>query len=208
MAQPRQRHRAIRKRDGTITSANYLPMSHDVWRYKKAIQSQVRGAMAGRPPWDTEVQLQIIFYCRRPQTVPKNGYIPAKDIDNYIKAVLDALNGVLYVDDRQVTRITAEKRVCGKLDDRPIDRDPPYTDRCWNEGYHVMTRGRGNVVPQRTKVRIVTLYCERDLDGRYLWTQEQITRVTGIGIQTVRKILRDALVDYAERREARRPRRC
>jgi len=40
------------------------------------------------------------------------------DIDNYIKAILDAMNGYAYDDDRQVVRITAEKRwaVAGKIE--------------------------------------------------------------------------------------------
>ena len=33
-----------------------------------------------------------------------------KDIDNIIKIVLDALNGYLYKDDRQVIKVTGEKR--------------------------------------------------------------------------------------------------
>lgn len=37
--------------------------------------------------------------------------IPGKpDLDNVAKAVLDALNGVIYLDDKQVVRLVAEKR--------------------------------------------------------------------------------------------------
>ena len=32
------------------------------------------------------------------------------DIDNYLKAILDSLNGVLFVDDRQVVEVYARKR--------------------------------------------------------------------------------------------------
>jgi Holliday junction resolvase RusA-like endonuclease len=32
------------------------------------------------------------------------------DVDNYLKATLDALNGVAYVDDKQVKMISGEKR--------------------------------------------------------------------------------------------------
>lgn len=37
--------------------------------------------------------------------------VPGKpDLDNVAKAVLDALNGVIYVDDKQVVRLVAEKK--------------------------------------------------------------------------------------------------
>ena len=32
------------------------------------------------------------------------------DIDNYVKLVMDALNKIVYEDDRQIVKITAEKR--------------------------------------------------------------------------------------------------
>jgi len=36
------------------------------------------------------------------------------DIDNYLKAILDSLNGVLFVDDRQVVEVYARKRYSDK----------------------------------------------------------------------------------------------
>lgn len=47
------------------------------------------------------------FTVKRPKTT-KLDY-PRPDIDNYIKAVLDVLNGRLYVDDTQVVSIQADK---------------------------------------------------------------------------------------------------
>ena len=38
------------------------------------------------------------------------------DLDNYVKAVLDACNGIVYHDDRQVTNLVASKRYA--LDER------------------------------------------------------------------------------------------
>ena len=32
------------------------------------------------------------------------------DIDNYVKAVLDGLNGLLFVDDKQIIELTARKK--------------------------------------------------------------------------------------------------
>ena len=36
------------------------------------------------------------------------------DIDNYLKAILDSLNGVLFVDDRQIVEVYARKRYSDK----------------------------------------------------------------------------------------------
>lgn len=40
------------------------------------------------------------------------------DVDNLIKAVLDSLNGIVFVDDSQVCDITASKRIAAK-DEQP-----------------------------------------------------------------------------------------
>lgn len=62
-------------------------------------------ASVRRPPeWPLEgtyrVEVHAYFGDRRP-----------RDVDNVAKSVLDGLNGVLWRDDRQVVRITAEKHI-------------------------------------------------------------------------------------------------
>lgn len=64
------------------------------------------------------VEISIIFNCIPPvalirkKTEPwKEAYNKTKpDLDNYIKAVLDSANGILYVDDCQIVKLTAEKK--------------------------------------------------------------------------------------------------
>jgi len=65
------------------------------------------------------LKVSLTFAMKIPKSMKKddvlkavNGEIvPLKrpDIDNLIKAVLDALNGVAWVDDKQITKICAEK---------------------------------------------------------------------------------------------------
>lgn len=52
-------------------------------------------------PWDGDVSLSVQFF---------NGNRRRRDIDNQLKLVMDALNKVVWVDDVQVQRVTAERR--------------------------------------------------------------------------------------------------
>ena len=58
------------------------------------------------------IVMDIAFFKTRPKSYAKSvlHWTKKPDIDNLIKLVLDALNGVFYVDDAQVMRITASKQ--------------------------------------------------------------------------------------------------
>jgi Holliday junction resolvase RusA-like endonuclease len=71
------------------------------------------------PVLDTPISLRVIAHHPIPASWSKKKQqlalagdcIPGKpDLDNVAKAVLDALNGVIYLDDKQVVRLVAEKR--------------------------------------------------------------------------------------------------
>ncbi len=63
------------------------------------------------------LSVHVDFYIKMPKSWSKkkteklaNTYCSNNsDIDNYIKAILDALNGVLFIDDKQVVEIFARK---------------------------------------------------------------------------------------------------
>lgn len=52
------------------------------------------------------------FYLKRPASCPKDRRYPSvrPDLDNFCKSVLDAMNGVLFLDDGQVTDLRIKKR--------------------------------------------------------------------------------------------------
>jgi crossover junction endodeoxyribonuclease RusA len=95
-------------------------------------------ALEKRPPdWDmtTPMRLDLIFWFARPASHygTKNGITYLKsnapvqpvsarlgDIDKLSRAVLDALTGVAYLDDRQVIRLYATKRYLTKQDASPL----------------------------------------------------------------------------------------
>lgn len=60
---------------------------------------------------DTPVDVWAIFYLPRPKSAPKRVTIPTKrpDLDKLGRGVLDALTGVVMVDDAQVRGLTLEK---------------------------------------------------------------------------------------------------
>ncbi len=57
----------------------------------------------GRPLWEGLVDIHVLFYGARPNA----------DIDNLLKSVLDAIQGVIIVDDKQVASVDA-RRLAGE----------------------------------------------------------------------------------------------
>ena len=61
----------------------------------------------------------MIFYMDRPESRRKDIWVPTTpDLDNLEKAVLDALNGVAYEDDRYVVAKNSQKRYIRRDDPR------------------------------------------------------------------------------------------
>ena len=92
----------------------YVPAKHAVHSYRAAIASAAKAAGAGVHGDPVEVVIDLVF--ARPKShLRKNGLAkhapryPRPDVDNATKAVLDALNGVAWEDDSQVTRLVVEK---------------------------------------------------------------------------------------------------
>ncbi len=79
--------------------------------FKDELGYYARLAMRGRPLMTGEVKLHADFY--RPKPKPRKGK-PEQvsfvgDVDNYLKAVMDALSKIVYLDDRQVVQISGAK---------------------------------------------------------------------------------------------------
>lgn len=68
---------------------------------------------------DQALGVDIVLYYPRPKSMAKHKRLMAKkgvlrptvkpDVDNVIKAILDALNGVAFEDDRQIVQVECEK---------------------------------------------------------------------------------------------------
>jgi len=85
-------------------------------RWRGRAQVVMQEAMAGRPPLTGDLELRIrgVWECpaslaRKTSPRPRGWFQGRKDADNVAKAVQDAGNGVLWIDDRQVVRLVVEK---------------------------------------------------------------------------------------------------
>ena len=110
VGQPRHR---ISTRGGF--SKMYLPSRHPVHGFKRAIRLAV-----GKPvKHKGAVEIVVNAWFSRPKSktwkrkpMPAYRHTSKPDADNVLKAVLDALNGVAWIDDAQIVTATVRKFVC------------------------------------------------------------------------------------------------
>ena len=76
-----------------------------VWRSTIALSAR----FAGAKPLDGPMGIEVTFRVRRPKTVKREYPSVAPDLDKYIRACLDALTGICYVDDSQIVDISSRK---------------------------------------------------------------------------------------------------
>jgi Holliday junction resolvase RusA-like endonuclease len=92
----------------------YVPAKHGVHAYRAAIAGAARAAGAGVHGEPVSVVIDLVFarpksHLRKAGLAKDAPRYPRPDVDNATKAVLDALNGVAWEDDSQVTRLVVEK---------------------------------------------------------------------------------------------------
>jgi crossover junction endodeoxyribonuclease RusA len=96
----------IRGRPALTSTARNLKEWENVIRFQV---QEWQGA-----PLECPVTLMLAFNLPRPKSLPKRAWAYAKptkrpDLDKLVRAVIDALTGVVYRDDAQVTTIAASK---------------------------------------------------------------------------------------------------
>lgn len=100
------------KRIVLVEASKRLP----AWRDSVRVLAKVRAQTAGHTPVTGAVVLRIVFTMRPPKRLPKTRKYPSvtPDVDKLTRAILDALTGVWYVDDGQVTDLHVIKRYPGQ----------------------------------------------------------------------------------------------
>lgn len=144
--QAQQRMRATKRGDH---AGVYEPEESRSWKGSAKVVMQAAvfratGDERAAPPWDVDIPLHVeivaIFECprseyRKRDPRPRRWALNSKDVDNIAKAVLDAGNGVLWLDDRQVSVLRVGK-VIGSQGEAPavMVRVTPVWLDCENAG--------------------------------------------------------------------------
>lgn len=144
VAQPRARATAA----GGKPRLYEARQTHAIHAFKATVALAASAAMGGAACWTEPLRLSVQFVFARPQRLrrkcdPAGRILMAAkpDIDNLLKAVLDALNGVVYADDRQVGQLCDLSKWYAAVDEAPsttvlvereVTRCPPTTNaRAW-----------------------------------------------------------------------------
>lgn len=114
----RNRHRIVRKKDGTQFVANYLPS--DSAHSQSTIRAFASQAMAGRPPLDGPIDLRVVAFMPIPASWSKKMQAAAcadkvrptgrPDADNVLKGVCDAIQEICVRNDTLFTETSIWKR--------------------------------------------------------------------------------------------------
>lgn len=110
---PQERPRArayVDPRTG-IAKAQIYQRKGPTKNYRALIAHEAALAMNGKEPLSGPLELTIHFFLQKPKSKPKYKAWPdvRPDLDNYVKAVKDALKGIVYRDDAQVCVCVAKK---------------------------------------------------------------------------------------------------
>lgn len=100
------RPRAFKMHNGGI--GTYTPDKTVAWEQKvRAYACEVKPAT----PFDIPLSVSLQFILPRPKSCPKHRIHPITkpDLDNLEKAVMDAMNGLIYVDDSRICLKTSLK---------------------------------------------------------------------------------------------------
>lgn len=118
IAQPRQQHR-VAGAPGKQFVQNFTPTKHPVNAFKASCRNAAWDAYDGAP-LDGPLKLTIEFVMPRPRNriwktkpMPRELHSKRPDLDNLEKSVMDALSGLVWVDDSQVAQKESLKVVAG-----------------------------------------------------------------------------------------------
>lgn len=79
--------------------------------YERTLGMLAKYKMGPRAPFDCPLAVDLNFFLTQPDRFRKRSHPDVKmDIDNLIKATLDAFNGVLWTDDGRVCELNARKQ--------------------------------------------------------------------------------------------------
>lgn len=112
---PQPRHRTVTTRAGSMEIE--AVSGHRIFGWKDALRLAAQNATREPVEKGVPLVLRAVFLFSRPDRLLKRKYTDVKvlrasggDFDNLIKAVCDALNRIVWADDKQVTTAHIRKR--------------------------------------------------------------------------------------------------
>lgn len=123
VAEPRKRTRVVGK-----FAMHYTPEDSPVNAFKATVRLATAQAMSDRSSFTGGVEIELLFAMPRNagqmwknKPMPRLLHTKKPDSDNLAKSVLDALKGLLWLDDAQVCSLRIVKVICAG-DERPFVR--------------------------------------------------------------------------------------
>lgn len=77
--------------------------------FEKDLVRLIKQRYKGKP-LDKALTVEVNFLLKRPKSVKRKYPVTRPDIDNYLKALFDAMNGVVFKDDSLVIEVIARKK--------------------------------------------------------------------------------------------------
>ena len=106
IALPRQRHRIVKGKHGKMFVQSYTPANGPAAQWKRLVAKMARTMFQEPYGGPLQVNMEFVFQVK---SRPQLWRTKTPDVDNLVKLILDALNGIAYHDDRQVAAILAAK---------------------------------------------------------------------------------------------------
>jgi Holliday junction resolvase RusA-like endonuclease len=103
-----------------MTRRGHVYTPRDTRAYENMVRQSAALVMRGKAPLQGAVRVELLVELALPQSWSRTKQLAAiageimpaarPDIDNYVKAALDACNGIIIADDAQVVELRARKR--------------------------------------------------------------------------------------------------
>lgn len=81
-----------------------------VYEWRERIAKAAREYMEHIGIFEQPIHLELVFLMPRPKTVTREHPTTKPDLDKLVRAVNDAITGIIFKDDSQVVKITASKQ--------------------------------------------------------------------------------------------------
>jgi Holliday junction resolvase RusA-like endonuclease len=78
--------------------------------YENLLSEAISKFFSSAPIEDRPLKLELVFYIQKPKSAKRDYPQTRPDLDNLMKAVMDAMNGIVYKDDSLICDISASKR--------------------------------------------------------------------------------------------------